>query len=278
MKTKRMIPKTKEKEIAKLIVGGDGLNGHVQLIDALANQRGASDPPESLYVKELIVRNGSSIDFGGIDVYCQQIVNEGGTVIPGGASVTQIPAIESADGMLANVQYYTGNPDTPGQGFLSIEDLCDVTIRSGGSGEMFPSSHLQLMTTLVDDRSEAGRADGLFLGGHFALYDVFGTPLWLGDIAELSLVERDDGSGVLDGLAMIELAGGEYSEGFAMPFGQYIEMSFLLDVGDPEDFGGAFGGGGSFAIGPALPEPATLILLSLGGVFLTRRRTSRRQR
>ena len=258
--------------IGRIVVGSDGTEGHVQLIDALANQRGASGPPESLFVKELVVRGGSSIDFGGIDVICQSIVNQGGTIIQGDATLTQIPAIGSADGAMANVQYYPGNPDTSGAGILSIEDLCDVTFHTADASEVHPSSHLQLMTTLVADRSVGGRADGLFIGGTFALYDVFGTPLWSGYIVDLSLVERDDASGVMDGLALIELTGGEYGEGFAMPLGEYVEMTFCLDAGDQEDFAAAFGGGGNFAIGPVLPEPASLALVTVGGLALLRRK------
>ncbi|MFB3894663.1 MAG: hypothetical protein ACE15C_21895 [Phycisphaerae bacterium] len=74
--------------LGTLTLGGADV-GNVKLVDSTDNQPSWSGR-EALYVSDLVLGSGSSLDLNGINLYYGSLVDNGGTVTLNGGSLTQI--------------------------------------------------------------------------------------------------------------------------------------------------------------------------------------------
>jgi hypothetical protein len=75
--------------IDTLQIGGDG-TALLRLLDGYDNDL-ASNHPEALYVRHLILNAGSELDLGGLHVYTLEFVNTGGTLTTNGGQLSVVP-------------------------------------------------------------------------------------------------------------------------------------------------------------------------------------------
>jgi hypothetical protein len=106
--------------VGHLTVGGVDVT-HVRLVDARdnGNRGGAGGAPEALYVGKLVLGAGSTLDLNGLHLYCEQLLDNGGTVL-GGDVIVMVPVTP------------------PGSAWTSVPRACEgdaVTLcADGGSG------------------------------------------------------------------------------------------------------------------------------------------------
>ncbi len=76
--------------LGTLQLGGDAGIGQVQLVDLFDN-RPEWEGSEALYVENIILGIGSTLDLNGLNIYYQNFTDLGGTVSFSGGSMTQVP-------------------------------------------------------------------------------------------------------------------------------------------------------------------------------------------
>lgn len=76
--------------LATLQIGGGDV-GRLRLTDRHDNQGDGDQPPEALYVENLILAAGSYLDLGGLNLYYVNLIDQGGTIAYKGGSLVQVP-------------------------------------------------------------------------------------------------------------------------------------------------------------------------------------------
>ena len=150
-----------------------------------------------------------------------------------------------------------------------------TTIYYDAPGTNTFSADFDLDTTLANDWSSDGLADGYFTNGAWALA-YGGDDLLAGDVEWYRVAESQDMPGVLIGVGALLNTTGLLTEGDGdWPAGDASTSSvmFMLDI-DPEDFSQPFTGTAMINLAPDeryIPEPMTALLL-VGGLLAIRRR------
>lgn len=76
--------------IGTLQIGGEKTVGQLKLVDLFDNQLNW-EGNEALYVKKLILGEGSSLDLNGLNLYYQALTNLGGTINTNGGNLVEVP-------------------------------------------------------------------------------------------------------------------------------------------------------------------------------------------
>jgi hypothetical protein len=161
---------------------------------------------------------------------------------------------------------------TAGSGVLSLVDAADVVVENTvGVQTTYVNGSFNMTTTLAADVSAGGIASGQFVGGSLAFLDGGANVLLAGNILSLNLIEVFNNIGLLAGNGQFQVTGGSLSGDFVYPTGDIVQISFNVFNGI-SDFAKDFDGDSNLSMTPIVPEPVTIGLLSIGGLFLIRRK------
>jgi hypothetical protein len=78
--------------IGDLWIGGSG-TGYVQLVDNYGQQPSGPGADDAVYVDRLVISGGSVLDLNGYQLYCKQLVDEGGVFLNGEPVVVPEPGM-----------------------------------------------------------------------------------------------------------------------------------------------------------------------------------------
>ena len=244
--------------IGRIEIGGPGVEGHVRLADLVDN---APAPIEALYVRELVVRAGSSLDLGGARIYALDYRNEGGAIDPGGGGlIVPLGAIGRVGATSAVITYSPPGGDVS-HGRLSISDLADVQLESSLHQEVLDGCQVLL--------EAYGDETGVFHDGQLTLVDPGGRQLLSAPIP--LLVFQSVADALFIGTAVMEVDDIAWPCALPMVYDGTMLLSLTIRQYDTPGFDGYFEGQAQVELTP-LPEPATLSLLALGGLAMLRRR------
>ena len=76
--------------LATLQIGGTDV-GRLRLADRHDNQADGQQPPEAVYVENLILSAGSTLDLNGLTLYYVNLTDQGGSIAYNGGSLIQVP-------------------------------------------------------------------------------------------------------------------------------------------------------------------------------------------
>jgi len=257
-----------------LTVGGAEV-GQVRLVDDSdnGNRGGPVGTDEAQYVKRLRVGPGSTLDLGGLNLYCLcSAIDPSATILTGGGSLTKVPAIEAVSAtVLATTFSPTGGAH--GLGILALDDVADIVLETDdGLQTTYAGGTVALETYLFSDDSSGGLASGLFCDGTILLTNAGGDDLLAADLLELRLDEMPD-QHLLAGAGRFEITGGSLQGGFPYTVGEVVQITFQVDPSGTADFASPFKAVSDVTL---TPEPATLVLLAAGAVGMLARRRRRR--
>ena len=161
---------------------------------------------------------------------------------------------------------------TAGDGVLSILDDADIVVENTlGQQTTYTQGEFGLSSSLQVDTSSGGIASGSFAGGYLSFADSDDNVLLMGNILCLDLSEVFDG--LLAAKGAVEITGGMLESDFAFPYGDIVQITFGVRPSSISDFSADFTASSTVVVMP-VPEPATICMLSLGGLSLFRRRKS----
>ncbi len=162
---------------------------------------------------------------------------------------------------------------TAGTGVLSLGDATDVVVEDTiGNQTTYANGSFTMATTLMADVSAGGIASGQFAGGSLTFLDGAANVLLAGNITSLNLIEVFNNAGLLAGNGQFQVTGGSLSGDFVYPIGDIVQISFNVNK-TISDFSKSFDQVYSnLTMTPIVPEPVTIGLLSIGGLFLIRRK------
>jgi hypothetical protein len=160
-------------------------------------------------------------------------------------------------------------------GTLSINDTIAMVVQyDNGTQYSFVDSHIQFSADLISDNSAGGVASGMFGNGSYSIFDSTNTLLLSGQVEEL-LLTGTAGGYLLGGYGSVTLDDGTLKSYLpsGAGSGDVVTITFQLIPGPVQDFSSDFTGRTNLSIHP-IPEPATMILLGLGGMTLLRKKRS----
>ena len=128
-----------------------------------------------------------------------------------------------------------------------------------------------MATFLKLDASTGVIASGEFAEGSLSFLDSGANTLLAGDILGLNLIEIYDNVGILAGDGRFVVSGGSLSGDFVPPLGDIVQITFQVAPATLRDFSQNFSGISNLTLTP-IPEPATMGLLAIGGLLLSRRK------
>jgi len=175
-----------------------------------------------------------------------------------------------------NVNYvdsdFTAGGGTFGLGTLALSDAADIVVEDTiGNQTTYNNGSFSMTTFLKLDTSIGVFASGEFAEGSLSFLDNGANTLLAGNISELSLIEIYDDVGILAGEGQFVVSGGSLSGDFVPPLGQIVQITFQVVPATLNDFSQNFSGISNLTLTP-IPEPATMGILAIGGLFLSRRK------
>lgn len=256
--------------LGRVQIGTRDTQGHIRLSDAWANR--GDENTEVLYVRHLEIGPASSLELDGMTLYTLEYTNDGGALLPGPTGqLVEVGPIQhlGADGLTADYDPLGG--DLLGPPLLSVTGPADVLVESALQQMTHNTAAVTLTGNLAEERSENGIAAGLFNNLVLDIIDAASDVLASGAVGEMELREPADGSGGLTGTALMTVTDSVLREGFALGYGDTMEVELRITGVNLDNFRSAFSGSAAVDLIP-IPEPATLALLAAGSVLLLRRR------
>lgn len=157
------------------------------------------------------------------------------------------------------------------KGTLTICDTINLVIQYDNQVQTsYVNATFMLTANLIADNGDSG----VFGAGSYTIRDNANNDLLSGQIQNLLLVNLFDGR-LLSGPGQITLDTGllldEFPKGAAL--GKLVNITYRFNPGTFNGFSESFIGSTNATIQP-IPEPATLLLLGLGGLLLARRKVA----
>ena len=175
-----------------------------------------------------------------------------------------------------NVNYvdggFTASGGDFGKGVFSLSDTADIVVEVTGGGQTtYDNGSFSLTTSLENDVSIYPIASGEFSGGSFSIMDNTPSALLQGNILFINMTELYDDIGILAGVGQFQVTSGSLSGDFLPDIGDIVQITFQIVPAAIDDFKQGFVGVSNLTLTP-VPEPATIILLGLGGLLLRKRK------
>ena len=151
-------------------------------------------------------------------------------------------------------------------GQLTLSDTIELVIQyEGGTQTPISNAVFFLTAELFADNSSGGVASGLFNNGTLLITAADSTVLLSGVLQELTLESLSEGM-LLGGSGIVTLDAGSLKSDIApgYEFGELVSVLFQIEPSPVYDFSTDFSGRANLTILP-IPEPATMLLLGLGG-------------
>jgi len=151
-------------------------------------------------------------------------------------------------------------------GQLTLSDTIELVIQyEGGTQTPISNAVFALTAELFADNSSGGVASGLFNNGTLLITAADSTVLLSGVLQELALESLSEGM-LLGGSGVVTLDAGSLKSDIApgYEFGELVSILFQIEPSPVYDFSSDFSGRANLTILP-IPEPATMLLLGLGG-------------
>ncbi len=263
--------------LGRIEVGSETAVGHVRLVDLAGN---SGLPTEALYVRELVVRPGSSLDLGGRKVYTLRHTNEGEETPGEGGGVESIGSIEQLAARSANIRYFAPGGDV-GQGRLTIADAVNVELASLLHQEAIQGSRVLLTADLPMTPAEAFQTiEGppeesesyTFVNGQLTLQDAERNALLTAAFADMEV--QDTGDGFFVGTALMDVSDSVWRDLFPPGYNGQVELTLTFTHPGGGGFNTSFTGLANLDLMP-MPDPATALLLVVGAAAMWLRRRAR---
>jgi len=132
-------------------LGGDDGAGWVQLVDSFNNST-ADTEPEVLYIKHLVLNEGSTLDLNGRTVYYYRFTDNGGTLIPNGGQLIQVPVLPG---------------DANGDNLVSALDISPF-VKALVNSTAYELAHPQADLLTMNDINRDGSINALDIAGFVA--------------------------------------------------------------------------------------------------------------
>ena len=248
--------------IGRLEIGTPTRPGHVLLADEFANRLGAN---EALYVRELVIHPGSSLDLGGRRLYALDVCGGEELVQPNGGELQKAGYIERLWTDIDFGAYLPPGGDT-GRGTLHWYATADLTMESDQQQETMGNANVQLFAYLLADQSAGGAADGVFGQGLLTIRNEFGAMILEAELEGLHLFELADGT--LHGSLLVPVI--EHSLPGALPryFTDTMRLSVHVQGASIDHFGQYCSGTMHLELSP-VPAPSGALLAALPVALLT---------
>ena len=140
-----------------------------------------------------------------------------------------------------------------------------------GNQILYANGSFVLTTFLKMDVSAGGIASGQFEDGDLSFLDNGANILLAGHIGDINLIETFNNMGILAGEGQFVVTGGSLSGDFVPPMGDIVQITFQVVPTTLNDFSQDFTGVSNITMTP-IPEPVTIGLFTIGGLFLSRRK------
>jgi len=159
-----------------------------------------------------------------------------------------------------------------GLGVFSLSDVVDIVVEdAAGTQTTHDNGSFSMTMSLEQDTSSGGIASGIFSGGSLLFLDNSSSTLFSGDVLNVGVEELFDNFGMLAGTGQFEVTGGSLSGDFVPSTGNIVQITFQIVPAAIDDFSQDFTGISNITFTP-IPEPAALVMLSVGGLLLCRRK------
>lgn len=152
-------------------------------------------------------------------------------------------------------------------GQLTLSDTIELVIQYESGSQMAVSdASFVLNAVLLADNSAGGMASGVFGSGTVVITAADSSVLLSGVLQELTLESLNEGM-LLGGSGIVTLDAGSLKSEIAPGYnsGELVSILFQIDPAPISDFTADFTASANLTIMP-VPEPATLMMLGLGGV------------
>ena len=249
---------------------GGASGAKLRLQDIINN--GNRSSPEALYVHDVTLAAGSTLDMGNLNLYFDGTFrNLGGTIINGEPTPGPDPIPLRTVSVEDVAGEFTPSGGAFGLGELTAAGQANVVVGRDSGQATYTGGSFAMTVSLQADDSDGGTVAGKFREGSLSFLDAGGRDLLTGDLIRLSLNEIGDDEGMLAGKGLFTVTGGRLEDDFGELYGEMFQMIFEIDPAALDDFSGSFSGFTNITVSP-VPEPGTLGLLAIGGLAVLRRR------
>ncbi|OQA01352.1 MAG: hypothetical protein BWY71_00411 [Planctomycetes bacterium ADurb.Bin412] len=191
--------------------------------------------------------------------------------------VALLSAISVSSGAIKSINVsdvestFTAGGGNFGLGTLALADAANIVVEDTlGQQISYANGSFAMSTYLQSDNSAGGVAAGQFADGDLSFLDSGANILLSGHIGNLNVVEVFNNGGILAGEGQFVVTGGSLTGDFVLPLGKIVQITFDVPV-TLSDFSQNFSGSSNLTITP-VPEPVSIGLLAMGGLFLCRRK------
>lgn len=191
--------------------------------------------------------------------------------------VALLSAISVSSGTIKSISVsdvgseFTAGGGNFGLGTLALADAANIVVEDTlGQQISYDNGSFAMSTYLQSDNSAGGVAAGQFADGDLSFLDSGANILLSGHIDSLNVVEVFNNGGILAGEGQFVVTGGSLTGDFVLPLGKIVQITFDVPV-TLSDFSQNFSGSSNITITP-IPEPVSIGLLAMGGLFLCRRK------
>lgn len=192
--------------------------------------------------------------------------------------VALLSAISVSSGAIKSINVsdvesaFTAGGGNFGLGTLALADAANIVVEDTlGQQITYDNASFAMSTYLQSDDSAGGVAAGQFADGDLSFLDSGANVLLSGHIDSLNVVEVFNNGGILAGEGQFVVTGGSLIGDFVLPLGNIVQITFQVVPATLSDFSQNFSGSSNLTITP-IPEPVSIGLLAMGGLFLCRRK------
>jgi len=192
--------------------------------------------------------------------------------------VALLSAISVSSGTIKSINVsdvdskFTAGGGNFGLGTLVLADAANIVVENTTNQQQitYDNGSFAMSTYLQSDDSAGGVAAGQFADGDLSFLDSGANILLSGHIGNLNVVEVFNNGGILAGEGQFVVTGGSLPGEFVLPLGKIVKITFDVPA-TLSDFSQDFSGSSNLTITP-IPEPVSIGLLAMGGLFLCRRK------